>query len=343
MEKETFALGLPLHKRYAILGLEKNIGKTTVLNWISRVWGRNSQSTLLLSIGRDGEEVDVIDGHTKPKIELQKGNYALTGERVLTSPALLEVVEVFSFKTLAGRPVLVKAIEDTTIELINPGGLERLTEIADQLLAQGRCDRVLLDGAFNRLSHAQRAVADSVLLVTGAQAQGTFEEILEKTVYVVERLERLPSSVEWRTRVEEVDRPDASMILLSEEGKTMVVGETSWQNPKTIAEMRKARAVYMKGALTPGIADKLLQERVKTEVILRDGPCIQLDAGLYRRMQAGGLRLSVLYPIPVIGIFVNSFGAKRSFTNGRMKGELARRLPANPVFDLFEVTETANK
>lgn len=287
--------------------------------------------------------MDVIDGHTKPKIELQKGNYALTGERVLTSPALLEVVEVFSFKTLAGRPVLVKAIEDTTIELINPGGLERLTEIADQLLAQGRCDRVLLDGAFNRLSHAQRAVADSVLLVTGAQAQGTFEEILEKTVYVVERLERLPSAVEWRTRVEEVDRPDASMILLSEEGKTMVVGETSWQNPKTIAEMRRAKAVYMKGALTPGIADKLLQERVKTEVILRDGPCIQLDAGLYRRMQAGGLRLSVLYPIPVIGIFVNSFGAKRSFTNGRMKGELARRLPANPVFDLFEVTETANK
>ena len=120
----------------------------------------------------------------------------------------------------------------------------------------------------------------------------------------------------------------------------MVVGETS-AKPKNITDEKGEPSICRRAH--PVIADKLLQERVKTEVILRDGPCIQLDAGLYRRMQAGGLRLSVLYPIPVIGIFVNSFGAKRSFTNGRMKGELARRLPANPVFDLFEVTETANK
>ena len=343
MEKETYALGFPIDKRYAIIGLEKNIGKTTVLNWISRIWAKNAQTTFLLSIGRDGEEVDVLDARPKPRVDLPKGNYALSGERVLTTPALLEVIEVFPFETAAGRPIVFKAMEDTTIELINPGGLKNLTEITDRFLGERVCDRVLVDGAFNRLSHAQWTVADYVLLVTGAEAQGTFEEILERTVYLVERLEKLSCAPEWRKRIEETIQHDSRLILFPKGGKPVAVAETLLQNPKMITQMENAEAVYLEGALTQGVAEKLLQEKIETDLIVRDGPCIQVDYGLFRRMQARGLRLSVLYPIPVVGIFVNSFGARRSFINDRMRQELKRRLPSHPVLDLFEGTEIAKK
>ena len=343
MEKEAFAISFPLHKRYAILGLEKNIGKTTVLNWLSRIWSQSSQSTFLLSIGRDGEEVDVLDARAKPKIILHKGNYALTGERALKASALLEAAEVFPFETAAGRPIIVKALEDTTVELINPGGLDHLTEIADRFLGHGLCDRVLVDGAFNRLSHAQKTVADYVLVVTGAESQGTFEEIIERTVYLVERLERLSCEPECAKRIEERRDAFSPVILFYEEGKTISYAGTLLQNPQIIKQLDRAKAVYLEGALTQGIAEKLIQERIETEMIVRDGTCLQVDIGLFRKMQAGGLRLAVLYPIPVIGIYVNSFGAKRSFKNDRMRQELKRRLPSNPVFDLFEVTEAEKK
>ena len=51
----------------SIVGMCKNAGKTTMLNWLLAHTGRR-QILGLTSIGRDGESTDVVTGTEKPSI-----------------------------------------------------------------------------------------------------------------------------------------------------------------------------------------------------------------------------------------------------------------------------------
>ena len=48
-------------RSFAVVGLAKNCGKTTVVNHLIGEWGRRGVRLGLTSIGRDGEPVDLVD------------------------------------------------------------------------------------------------------------------------------------------------------------------------------------------------------------------------------------------------------------------------------------------
>jgi len=61
----------------SIVGMCKNAGKTTVLNWIlSEV--QRGKCMALTSIGRDGESTDVVTGTEKPSIFVPSGTLIAT-------------------------------------------------------------------------------------------------------------------------------------------------------------------------------------------------------------------------------------------------------------------------
>lgn len=55
------------YKRVSIIGMEKNVGKTTVLNQLIEDIG-TKKIVGLTSIGRDGEDTDVVTNTHKPRI-----------------------------------------------------------------------------------------------------------------------------------------------------------------------------------------------------------------------------------------------------------------------------------
>lgn len=55
------------YKRVSIIGMEKNVGKTTVLNQLIEDIGMK-KIVGLTSIGRDGEDTDVVTNTHKPRI-----------------------------------------------------------------------------------------------------------------------------------------------------------------------------------------------------------------------------------------------------------------------------------
>lgn len=79
MEKESLPLNAFLkkitteNKIISIIGLEKNIGKTTFLNFILEGLSRIDSNPLVLSIGRDGEVEDRLEKTRKPRIKVYKG------------------------------------------------------------------------------------------------------------------------------------------------------------------------------------------------------------------------------------------------------------------------------
>ena len=65
------------YRSVSIIGMNKNVGKTTTLNYILKE-ARGKVSLGLTSIGRDGEEIDVVTSTEKPKIYIEKNAMVAT-------------------------------------------------------------------------------------------------------------------------------------------------------------------------------------------------------------------------------------------------------------------------
>ena len=69
-------------KTMSIVGMCKNAGKTTMLNWL--LTGGHLRGTLgLTSIGRDGESTDIVTGTEKPGIFVREGTLIATAQDML--------------------------------------------------------------------------------------------------------------------------------------------------------------------------------------------------------------------------------------------------------------------
>ena len=64
----------------SIIGMNKNVGKTTTLNQILKE-ARGRISLGLTSIGRDGEDQDLVTGAEKPKIYVERGTLIATAKQ----------------------------------------------------------------------------------------------------------------------------------------------------------------------------------------------------------------------------------------------------------------------
>lgn len=69
------------YKRISIIGMEKNVGKTTLLNKLIADIGKTKKLGLT-SIGRDGEDIDVVTNTDKPRIYVRKVVLLQQGEIV---------------------------------------------------------------------------------------------------------------------------------------------------------------------------------------------------------------------------------------------------------------------
>lgn len=342
MEKETFAVEIPIPSVISIAGMEKNIGKTSLLNWLASVWAEHGQSTLLTSIGHEGSVLDSPEGDTqdtrkKPVIEFRKGNFALTGERLIHNPSLLEVIEIFPVVTVAGRLLLVKAISDTTVEIVNAGSLELLATIVQNFLSKRVCDRVLIDGALNRWSHTHSKLADYVLIVTGAEVVGTQEEILKKTKFLVHRLQEIPCAENVRNRILSALQKGTRCLILKEK-EFFSYPFSVLENPEILDHCSPEDMLFTEGVLTTGILQKILQRGKPIGIIVRDGSCIQMDEIVFERAKKKGNGVSVIFPIAVRGIFVNHQAKNRNLPFPDFLEKLKKELPHQLIFDLFEVT-----
>ena len=70
------------YKRISIIGMEKNVGKTTLLNKLIADIGKTKKLGLT-SIGRDGEDIDVVTNTDKPRIYVREGSIIATGRDCL--------------------------------------------------------------------------------------------------------------------------------------------------------------------------------------------------------------------------------------------------------------------
>jgi hypothetical protein len=315
-------------RRLALVGLAKNTGKTETLAAVLAEHARSGTRVGVTSIGRDGEEHDVIDARiAKPALRLQAGDLVATTGALLRASALgHQVLSRTRVRTPLGEVVIARLDEQGTLEVAGPAAAVDVRAVIEEMLELG-AERVLIDGAVDRRAASSPDVADGLVMATGAVLGRDIEQVVARTADAVE-LVRLPvasgahGGIALERALVLAGEPDAVAGLLSDHAGT--------------------DTFLADGALGEHFLDALMAARRGREprelrIVAEDPTKVflsQRSAGWYRLQ---GISIEVKRPIVLRAITVNPIAPQsHGFDSAALRAAIAEAVADVPVIDVRE-------
>ena len=299
----------------------------------------------MTSVGRDGEERDVIDSRIeKPRVVLSAGEPRRHDRRAAARQRHPTRAARAARRAHAlGRVLLARLEGAGAIEVAGPSAAADVRAVSDAMLAQG-AEQVLIDGAIDRRAASSPAVADGLIIATGAVLDHDIDEVVLQTRDAVE-LVRL-ASVDEATQT-----PGRALRELAEGGRSMLVGEDlepaalpprfllsadSEQVAQLLDENPSARWLIVAGALPErflrGLLHPVRKRRRQLVIVVADPTKVFLwkrGPEWYRRQ---GVVLRTLDRIALEAITVNPVAPQsHRFDSEQLRGLLAQAIPDVPI------------
>jgi hypothetical protein len=314
-------------RRLALVGLAKNTGKTETLAALLRELELQGRRVGVTSVGRDGEERDVIDSRIeKPRVRLPAGSLLATTDTLLRASGIEhELVEDPGIRTPLGRVLIARLLSFGAVEVAGPSAAADVRAVSDAMLASG-AEQVLIDGAIDRRAASSPDVADGLIVSTGAVLDHEITEVVRQTQVAVE-LARLP--------LVEADYEPLTLpprFALSAEAE---------QIERLLDANPSARWLLVTGALPEQFLTSLLQplRRHERELVLvvADPTRVFLSKRgpeWYRRQ---GVQLQALNRVALEAITVNPVAPQSHRFNSReLRAMLGDAIPGVPIFDVLD-------
>jgi hypothetical protein len=330
------------------VGLAKNTGKTVALGAILRELEKDGRRVGVTSVGRDGEERDVIDIRIeKPPVRLAAGSLvASTDSLMRESGVQFELLEDTSIRTPLGTVQIARLLQAGTIEVAGPSAAEDVRAVSQQMLAHG-AEQVLIDGAIDRRAASSPAVSDGLIMSTGAALGEDIEQVVNQTRAAVELVNLPIVEDRWlntlaHARTEDVliDRHGEPVVLPF--GFALSAGEQGIA--RVLRENAGARGLLVQGALCEpflqGLARALKGSQL--DVVVRDTTRVFLSDRPLQFYRGHGLNILALQRVNLLAITVNPIApGAHSFDSERLVGMLEQAIPGVPVLDVLSPTYIA--
>ncbi|MFW9827222.1 MAG: hypothetical protein ACFFEY_06525 [Candidatus Thorarchaeota archaeon] len=293
----------------SIIGLAKNVSKTTTLNYIIK--NLKNFKLGLTSIGRDGEKYDVITQLPKPRIYVKPGTIIATARQSYESSEVkMELLKTTEFNTPLGEVLILRALSDGLVELAGPSINKDLKKLCLELKDLG-CDLILIDGAFDRRSYATPIISNATILSTGASVSENMQNVIDLTTHIVgilnlenqkeRKISDIARNVFEKAKVGIIDKQNNVKILTvpTPLDAAIEISENLDEN---------SNYVIINGAIT----DKLLEDIMKITnnykritFLVDDATKLFLSKNIMQKFQKKGGIIKVLHPIKVIAVTIN--------------------------------------
>jgi hypothetical protein len=337
-------------KRVALVGLAKNTGKTQTLTVLLRELELEGRRVGVTSVGRDGEERDVIDSRIeKPRVRLPAGSLVATTDGLLRASAIPhELLEETNVRTPLGRVLVARLSAAGTIEIAGPSGAADVRAVSDAMLAHG-AGQVLVDGAVDRRAASSPEVSEGLLMATGAVLDRDIDEVVLHTRDAVE-LVRLPvlddASETGRSLRAQAARAPGTSLLLGDREEPVALRPrfVLSAGPEEIAQLLDANPgaglLFVAGALPDHFLRSLLhplhhRRRELVLVVCDPTRVFLLKRGpeWYRRQ---GVQLLSLRRIELEAITVNPVAPQsHRFDSAELRSRLEHAIADVPVLDVM--------
>lgn len=315
----------------AFVGLSKNAGKTSALNWVLAHSANLCNG--VLTTGLDGEDIDQVYGNAKPKVILPTNTiYSTFSEEIAKQSANLSVLQKLPFKAGPKRLWLVQTLTPVETQIVGTASVKEQLQLTEIMKSFG-ADRVLIDGSLDRKSIVSSPLVDSVIAVASPLA-GNIDQII-KGLQILHLMSAIPKTMELSSteltnticyRANATFHTEFQSLLGKEKDLLRLLTETcEW--------------LYIPGAITNSVFDKIkstLKEKVQ-KVILKHPTQLSVDLDkLSWLMQK--IRLEVLNPLILTGFMVNSFSVSGNHVDcEKLRNCVRFAFPSMPVVDISEI------
>jgi len=322
----------------SIIGLAKNVSKTTTLNYIIK--NLKDHKLGLTSIGRDGEKYDVITNLPKPRIFIEEGTYVATAQQSLENSEIkVEIVKKTGIETPMGEVLISKAITPGLIELAGPSINHQLSVVCKNLKDLG-CDIILVDGAFDRRAYATPLISDATILSTGASVSEDMNNVVNLTVHTVELLTLKNETDKEILNLTKTILQSNKVGIINKDKSIKYLGLiTALDAAKEIADVldEKSQFLVIKGALTDNLLEDLMRLTSKYKsltILVEDGTKLFLSKNTFKKFQKKGGFLKVINPIKIIAITINPTSPEGYRFNKSKFLSLLKQNIKVPIYDL---------
>lgn len=324
-------------KSIAVVGMAKNTGKTTTVNFLISSARQLGLKLGVTSTGRDGETEDIITAQPKPSIFLDEESVLATARTSLSKgSARLEILDTTGMYNALGEIVIAKVREAGTVEVSGPERTENLRVVTQKL--QNFADLVILDGALDRIAASAPSVADACILATGAVIGRDVDGVVRSTLHCVRNLQT-PACTSLPEKAKEIIEAGKIGVLGSDGDVVILPLSTAVDAPLEILDYLSTQynRLLLGGAFSDELADLLMSAARKIpelEAVVRDGTRIFAGESRWQRLLSTGTKIRVLEPVKLVAITVNPVDPR----GRQLSGELIIKalqgvLPDILVFD----------
>lgn len=321
----------------AVAGCSKNAGKTTAMNILTGTW--TGRMTGLMSIGIDGEDSDFWLGVPKPRISALPGTLFATARRALEAvDGEYVVVQDTEISTPLGNLVIARTAGPARLLLAGVRHKRDVAMVRDTMLRLG-ADRVVIDGAYQRLMSADPAISDGLVLATGAILGPKTADVVERTLSFVERILMPATSDPKLMSALEMACSTGRSVAATADGRLIAAGDEGCAAAVEMAAglADSLTALAMPGAVPRGFADSIADLpdiREPVTLLARDATRVFIDGTEFRRFHRFGHRMMTGKAINLLAIAVNPVAVTGgTIPSAELVAAVSAAIPNVPVFD----------
>ena len=244
------------YKTLSIVGMAKNAGKTTALNYLIEEAIDEGIVLGVTSTGRDGESQDLVTGTEKPRVYLEEDMLVAVPTLLYDlADAGLEVVKKTKYSTAIGELLICRVKDAGYVQVAGPVINAEQKLLCRDMMELG-CSLILIDGAIDRKSIASPETSDAIILSTGAVLSRKMNKVVEETAHVV-NLYRTPELEEGIIRdVITQNNFDDKIMLVNGDGKirklNLITGLGAAKEINGAID-EDTRYIYIPGAFTNSV------------------------------------------------------------------------------------------
>ncbi|MCS1352635.1 hypothetical protein [Mechercharimyces sp. CAU 1602] len=324
----------------AVIGLAKNVGKTTVVNALVEVAKQSSIPLGVMSIGVDGEERDVWSGKEKPAIRVPVGTLVATASPYLERErGNWEVVASLPLISSVGQIIIARA--NHPIKRVTLAGLSnsKSVQMVKERFIKAGVKLTLIDGAYDRKASASPFLTDQAVLVVGASMGRSLAAVVRQTREAL-ALFSLPTITEGSWQKAGELAVECGKVVLVRKGKVEVTPYSSLltQTEELFIDMvqkQDIEGLALPGVLTERMLVRMMQVKRSLTILVCDPTRCFLSHVLVRQFFRAGHRLGYLRSLPLRAVAINPYAPQGyRFDPVQLKSEMVAACPGIPVIDV---------
>ncbi len=328
------------YKTLSIVGMAKNSGKTTALNYLLEEAFDEGLVVGVTSTGRDGESTDLVTGTDKPKVFLFEDTIVSVPVKLYElAETGLEILKRTAYRTPLGNILICRVAESGYVQIAGPGSIQEHKKLCADMEQFGT-DIIFIDGAIDRKSIASPETSDAIILATGAVLSRSLKVVVEETVHIVSVYNTEILTDEKAFAILEPERSENHRIMLidDEYNKSVLPVRTGLGSSALLDQAINGHTkfVYIPGAFTESIVAGINPQKLTgITIVLPDPTKVFIGAIKWQQLKKKGLHIQVLKNIKVAAVTVNPYApAGYAFDHEELRNSVAKALPYMPVFDV---------